>query len=114
MNLYLKQFLIIGLTFLLILWFQDCDDKKTKKERKTFFDMYKLPALVSAVLGLILNFNEIFSNNETIVEENIVVIKPINNNKMNTNKPNLKPTIKYSKGNFSDVDQQIYTELPDF
>ena len=95
MNLYLKQFIIIIITFFLILWFQDCDDKKNNKERTSYHDKYKLPILVSALLGLILNFNDIFFP-QPIIEETIII----------ENK-NILP-IK------SIQDQQIYTELPDF
>jgi len=98
MNIYLKQFLIILTTFFLILWFQDCDDNKKKKQRKSYYDRFKLPTLVCAMLGLILNFNEIF-NDET-VEEEIVIIKP----KIQVPKSILKSSKNIpSKNNFSDM-----------
>ncbi len=95
MNLYLKQFIIILITFFLILWFQNCDDKKNKKERTTYHDKYKLPILVCALLGLILNFNDIFYSTPIIEETIIIEQKPVLPVK----------TIQ---------DQQVYTELPDF
>ena len=109
MNIYLKQFLILLFTFFLILWFQDCDDKKNKKERKTQYDTYKLPVLVCAVLGLILNFNELFTN-DSITEE-IIVVSQIEKPKINS-KLKFNNVPKFSSK--SDMEQQIYTELPDF
>lgn len=95
MNLYLKQFIIILITFFLILWFQNCDDKKNKKERTSYHDKYKLPILVCALLGLILNFNDIFYSTP-IVEELVI-----------TEHKTILPVKTIQ-------DQQIYTELPDF
>ena len=60
MNLILKQFLIIGAAFLIILWFQHQDDKKQKRERKSFYDKYKFPLLVSSIIGLVLNLPTLF------------------------------------------------------
>jgi hypothetical protein len=52
MNLILKQILILGTTFFVILWFQNCEDTRNNKVRTTFHDTYKLPVLVTALLGL--------------------------------------------------------------
>lgn len=57
MNHIIKQLLIVLITFLLILWFQKCDDKKNNKIRKTLYEKYKLPLLVSSIVGLLLQAN---------------------------------------------------------
>jgi hypothetical protein len=57
MNHIIKQLLIVLITFLLILWFQRCDDKKNNKIRKTLYEKYKLPLLVSSIVGLLLQAN---------------------------------------------------------
>lgn len=57
MNHIIKQLLIVFITFLLILWFQKCDDKKNNKIRKTLYEKYKLPLLVSSIVGLLLQAN---------------------------------------------------------
>lgn len=97
MNLILKQILILGTAFFVILWFQNCEDKRNNKIRTTFHDTYKLPILVTALLGLIINFKELFSDDiimaPIIVESTIV---PTQN------------TI------ISDINQEVYTEMPDF
>lgn len=93
MNLYLKQFLIIIATFFIILWFQNCDDKKHKRERKTFHEIYKLPLLVSAITGLIINCFGILDMNNNVQ----VAGKPI------SSQPSLRR-----------INQEIFTELPDF
>lgn len=64
MNLLIKQILIIVTTFLVILWFQTEDDKKNKRIRKSFLETYKLPLLVSSIVGLLINFNDIFGLDE--------------------------------------------------
>ena len=92
MNLILKQILIIGATFLIILWFQNIDDKKSKRERLTLFDQYKFPILVSSIIGLLLNVFSLFGL-EKVTE--LTIISPI---------------LKHETQN----DQQIFTDLPDF
>jgi predicted permease len=80
MNLILKQFLIIGAIFLIILWFQYQDDKKNRRERKTFYDKYKFPLLVSSIIGLLLNLPAIFrieNKIETLTE--ITIVSPVQN-----------------------------------
>jgi len=123
MNLILKQVLIIGSIFAIILWFQQKDDKKTKRIRTTFIEKYKLPLLVSSIVGLLLNLknlNNLNCNNETITEVTIVtpvkectklneMSKPfINSNNFGTNNNKLT---WFSK---NPNDQQIFTDLPDF
>jgi len=123
MNLILKQVLIVGSVFTILFWFQQKDDKKTKRIRKNFIDKFKLPILVSSIVGLILNFKNLTNincNNETITEVTIVtpikectklneMSKPfINSNNFGTNNNKLS---WFSK---NPNDQQIFTDLPDF
>ena len=121
MNLILKQFLIIATAFLIILWFQYQDDKKHKRERKSFYDQYKFPLLVSSIIGLVLNFPTLFSICEKSVETltEVTIITPVekcdminpfvhNNNFGSHNKEQLTWFGKQAS------DQQIFTDLPDF
>ena len=123
MNLILKQVLIIGSVFAIIFWFQQKDDMKTKRIRTTFIEKYKLPMLVSSIVGLMLNLKNLTNlncSNETITEVTIVtpvkectkineMSKPfINSNNFGTNNNKLT---WFSK---NPTNQQIYTDLPDF
>jgi hypothetical protein len=126
MNLIMKQVLILGTIFTIILWFQHQDDKKTKRERKTFIDKYKLPLLVSSIIGLIMNVPSLLNlaNNsqETLTE--VTIITPVKNcNKLSElAKPFMNSNNFGTKTNSNDLtwfsknpsDQQIYTDLPDF
>ena len=126
MNLLLKQVLIIGTIFTIILWFQEQDDKKTKRERKTFFDKYKLPLLVSSIIGLMINMQSVLNlsgeSQETLTE--VTIITPIRNcNRLNTGaKPFMNSNNFGTQAKSNDLswfsknlsDQQIYTDLPDF
>ncbi len=142
MNLILKQILIVGVCFLIILWFQNKEDVKNKKERTSFYDKYKFPLLVSSIVGLILNLQNILYINEncdTNSVTEIAIITPNNNFNANTNDmtrpfihpPPIKTEIAdlgdisgvsgmtrfggLSKLNHKDLsDQLIFTELPDF
>ncbi len=75
MNIYLKQFLIIVTIFLLILWVQNIDDNMKNKKRETTYDKIKLPLLVSAIIGLLLNINlnNLFNYKNT---QDILIITP--------------------------------------
>ena len=126
MNLILKQFLIIGSTFLIILWFQYQDDKKHKKKRKSFYDKYKFPLLVSSIIGLMLNLPILFDMNvkQSFSKDSnfeVTIVTPVekcdmaktfihNNNFGSHNKDQLSWF-----GNGKPVsDQEIFTDLPDF
>lgn len=50
----LKEFFILILTFGVIYWFQQVDDKKRCKKREGIYDNIKLPLLASAIVGLVL------------------------------------------------------------
>ena len=93
------------ITFLIILWFQNNEDKKYNKIRMSQYDKYKLPLLVSTIIGLILNFPIFFKLSECkqvneLTEINILTpIKEIQ-------KPlNIKDIIN---------NLQISTDMPDF
>jgi hypothetical protein len=120
MNLILKQILICGIVFFIIFWFQYRDDKKYKRNRKTFYGRYKFPLLVSSIIGLILNLPILFDICEKPLEmqTDITIIKPyekcnmaktfIHNNNFSSNKEQLSWFGKQAS------DQQIFTDLPDF
>lgn len=122
MNLILKQFLIIGVAFFIILWFQYQDDKKHKRERKSFYDQYKFPLLVSSIIGLVLNLPTLFGMGEKSVET-LTELTPIekcdmaktfvhNNNFGSHGKEQMT---WFGNGNGKQAsDQQIFTDLPDF
>ena len=103
MNYLVKQFLIIGTTFFLILWFQNCEDAKNKKVRTTIHEKYKLPILVAAILGLILNFNDIFMNNSSSQVEDM--FHPISSATQLEMLSGTKPSVPTF---------DIYTDIPDF
>lgn len=122
MNLILKQFLIISVCFLIIWWFQSQDDKKNKKERITFYEKFKFPILVSAIIGLLLNIPTLFGIDKTIeTSAKITIITPVkdcelakpfihkNNFGNNTNEP-----LSWFPESKPVSDQQIFTDLPDF
>jgi predicted permease len=105
MKLIIKQIIIMIIVFLIILWFQNNDDKKHNRKRLTIFEKYKLPLLVSTILGLILNFPLLFKMQkcpEKITEINILT--PINEINIPTN-TNMKDIIN---------NLQISTDMPDF
>ena len=129
MNLILKQFLIIGVAFLIILLFQRQDDKKYKRERKSLYDEYKFPILVSSFIGLILNLPTLFEMDKKMIMPltEIAIITPVekcdiaktfvhNNNFGSHNKEQMS---WFGNGNCNGngkqaSDQQIFTDLPDF
>lgn len=108
MNLILKQLLIIICTFLIIIWFQNIDDKKYNKIRNTFYDKYKFPILVSAIIGLIINLPEIISTTKELCHPNGEVMTEI------TFITPIKKVIEKPNSSNIATDQQIYTNLPDF
>ena len=99
------------ITFLVILWFQNNDDIKNKRIRVSLFEKYKLPLLVSAIIGLILHFPILFKINE------ITEIKGLSNSNI-TIVSELPSVIdnSISKYNIKDIinNLQISTDLPDF
>lgn len=96
MKLIIKQIIVMIITFLIILWFQNNDDNKQNKVRDTIYDKYKFPLLVTTIIGLIFNFSSFFKT-DCLIDNNIEIELPIQTNlKDNINK------------------LQISTDLPDF
>ncbi len=95
------------ITFLIILWFQNKDDKKHNKIRVTVYDKYKLPLLVSTIIGLILNFPLFFKLTECKPENILTEI-----NILNPIKEVQVPTYNNIKDIINNL--QISTDLPDF
>jgi len=104
MKLVIKQIIVMIIVFIIILWFQNNDDKKHNRTRLTLFDKYKLPLLVSTIIGLILCFPLFFKLQECPPEKiitDINILTPINEVKSS----NLKDIIN---------NLQISTDMPDF
>lgn len=107
MHHLIKQLIIIVIIFLVILWFQDCDDKRNNRTRKTKYEKYKLPVLVAAIIGLMLQAN--FKQDKFIILTATDIEGP--NDIILSEKPKIKTPFLTSK----DIsDQQIFTDLPDF
>jgi predicted permease len=107
MKLIVKQIIVMIIVFIIILWFQNNDDKKYKRSRVKLFDKYKLPLLVSTIVGLILNFPVLFKMNDISSKNSITeinILTPIREAKMTTH-TNLKDIIN---------NLQISTDMPDF
>lgn len=117
MNLILKQLIIITGAFLIILWYQNVDDKKHNITRTTIYEKYKFPILVSAIIGLIINIPEILSSTSMqSCQENITeftFITPFKNIMQKIPKMSGVDMARQSTKNIIS-DQQIYTDLPDF
>jgi hypothetical protein len=109
MNLIIKQIIVMIITFLLIVWFQNIDDTKNKRIRNSYYEKYKLPVLVSTIIGLILNFPTFFKLNncvnENITEINIITPVQDNVNLCNSGTSNIKELLSKL---------EITTSLPDF
>jgi hypothetical protein len=74
----MKQIFIVIIIFFLITWFQNVEDNKYKKKRYTFYEKYKLPIFVSALVGLVLSYCDKFCENifTQNLSNNIKKIKP--------------------------------------
>jgi hypothetical protein len=96
----LKQFIILVIIFSLIYWFQHIDDIKRCKERKGIYNKIKLPLLVTAIVGLVIFWNQesVPSTNEAVM----IVIPEIQDNFIRNNNTN-------TNSNFD-----VYTGLPEF
>lgn len=117
MNNIIKQSIIIITCFFLILWFQDIDDKKVKRIRKTFYDKYKIPIIVCSIVGLLLNinlneniFNQIFGKQLSLLEN----LQSNNLDKsLNLNRDIVNSQIG-TKNIINPTNQEIYTDMPPF
>lgn len=123
MDLILKQLIIIAGTFLIILWFQNVDDKKHNKTRDTFYEQYKFPILVSAIVGFVINIPEIIStvsgeSCESVIGEIAIFTagEPINpGSQVISQAPKFSPVdLARQSGKNIISEQQIFTDLPDF
>ncbi len=123
MDLILKQLIIIAGTFLVIMWFQNVDDRKHNKTRDTFYEKYKFPILVSAIVGFVINIPEIISSvtgescDAGVTEIAIFTagehVNPVKQISKNVGKVSPIDIIKQNSRNVIS-EQQIYTDLPDF
>jgi hypothetical protein len=113
----LNDFLIICITFVLVYWFQQVDDDKRFKERVNTYEKIKLPLLVSAIVGLIL-----FWDNERILSVFITTeegshadkfIKPEDVKVETLPKVLGLPTSDYKASN-AHPDLDIFTSLPEW
>jgi hypothetical protein len=76
----MKEIIIVLLSFILILWFQNIEDYKYKKNRYTLYEKYKYPIFVSAIIALILSSCSFFTHNTFIkilpnIEKNPLINK---------------------------------------
>ena len=96
----LKEFLILLITFGVIYWFQIVDDRKRCKKREGVYDNIKLPLLVTAIVGLVIFWNQesVPCTNEAVM----IVIPETQDNFMRNNNTN-------TNSNFD-----VYTGLPEF
>jgi hypothetical protein len=122
MKLIIKQLGIIIGVFSITLWIQQMDDKKYNKTRVDFFDNYKFPLLISAIIGLLINVPELIMKTNTNNEIPISFINSIRPNaeiggptkQTLDTAPFEKLRHTYGNVNKSFGEQQIYTNLPDF
>lgn len=107
MKLIIKQIIVMIISFLVILWFQNNDDKNHNRKRLNSYDKYKLPLLVSAIIGFILNYPLLLKSNEcNLVLPDITIISPIEEVSVPI------PTQKTLKDIINNL--QISTDMPDF
>jgi len=112
----LNDFLIICITFVLVYWFQQVDDIKRCKERVNLYEKIKLPLLVSAIVALI-----IFWDNERILsvfittEEGTHADKFIKPSEVNMQSlPQVLPPVEASELKASHPDLDIFTNMPEW
>lgn len=72
MNPYLKQFIIITIVFIIIMVYQEQQDKRHNRVRETTYEKYKLPLLVSSIVGLLLNL-DILNLKPTVVCQQVPI-----------------------------------------
>ncbi len=111
MNILLKQAIIIIGVFLIVLWWQNIDDKKHKKERDSLVDKYKFPLLVSAFIGLLFNIPGYLSFGSQCAcnTAELTIITPVKEIPVMTKNDMVKPFIKDLI-----TEQQVFTDMPDF
>lgn len=118
MNILFKKILIITGTFLIILWFQNQDDKKYKRTRNSCYDKYKLPVLVAALVGLALNILSLidhisYGNNKIVCPIQEKVVSALT---LNVTKPfaDYKDKLPFVTCDNHLSEQEIFTDMPNF
>lgn len=132
MKSVLKQLILMAIVFFVMLWFQNMEDKKANYKRKDFIETYKMPLLVSALVGLAFNLffddsdNSFFLDKESILKNNntISIPKSITNTSptpfnsdifiKNNNVSSDINSYKNPTSNTVLTNQEIFTDLPDF
>lgn len=117
----LKHFLILAITFGVVYWFQVVDDKKRCKERTGIYDKIKLPLLVTAIVGLIMFWDNdkilaVFVAGECNVPQGALQ-EFTNPNPIQPNNTFMKPEVgmfKDTGSNFKQPDFEVYTSLPEW
>ena len=128
MKSIIKQFIIVILSFGLIMWVQCTDDKKHGIIRQSWWDKLQFPLLVSCLIGLVLNLPFLFHCADNSVDTtNSSDMKDLVSE--TANKPFLQELLTPSKTEVQPIkksiepinpliaplsDQTIYTDLPDF
>jgi hypothetical protein len=114
----LKQFLILSLTFGVVYWFQIVDDKKRCKERVGIYEKIKLPLLVSAMIGLVLFWDNDKILNILVTTEctkiNLPAHELVNNIPNNMELGNLNNLNMTKPDFFKQPDFDVYTGLPEW
>jgi hypothetical protein len=110
MHNLLRQIAIAIIIFIIVLWFQDKDDIKHKKYRKSLYDKYKLPVLVTAIFGLIFNIDSL---NLCESKKDTIFASPSTVN-TNTEINVAKPFMNFGKDNSPVMSQEIILDQPDF
>ena len=114
----LKQFLILSLTFGVVYWFQIVDDKKRCKERVGIYEKIKLPLLVSAMIGLVLFWDNDKILNILVTTEctkiNLPAHELVNNIPNNMELGNLNNLNMSKPDFFKQPDFDVYTGLPEW
>jgi hypothetical protein len=71
----IKKIIILITIFIIIICIQNYDDYKNKNIRRTIFDKYKLPLLVSSLCGFFITFNNnnllLYNDLSLDIKENI-------------------------------------------
>jgi hypothetical protein len=111
MNYIIKQIIILSIIFILISWFQYYDNIKNNiaYDKISLYNKIKLPLLVCAIIGFILNLNLNLNNNiDFIIDTSTCDI-----NKLNNNENIFKSSITNTSDKI-DANLLIYTDLPEF
>jgi hypothetical protein len=80
MNQITIQILILLFIFITTVWLQSSNNKDTTKNKESFYNKYKLPIFICAVVYLIMNYiltdcNVSFKNNDAYIEQ--IYVEPL-------------------------------------